>query len=158
MNGEQKSGSLQNLLAGLLRKNEEMLRYLIVGALTTLLNYAVYAGTFLLAKGLPGDYQIANTVSFLVAVVFAYFANKKAVFRTVTSGAADALREAGFFFVMRLVSFGFDVGMMALLVDVWRADELLAKIPVVFVIVLLNYVFSKLYIFRKPEDQGGSHA
>jgi len=133
-------------------KYEELIRYVIVGGLTTALNYGVYAVAFLLLRGIPADYQIANTIAFVVAVLFAYFANKKAVFHSKTSGALDAAREAGSFFLLRLASYGVEVGLMALMVGVFRMHELLAKLPVNVLIVVVNYVFSKLFIFRKPKE------
>jgi len=147
--------TLWRRLVGLCKKYEQVIRYIIVGGLTTVINYAVYAAVFLLIKGAPEDYQIANGIAFVASVAFAYIANKKAVFHSKTSDALDTAREAGSFFLMRLVSYGLEAGMMALMVRVLRMDELVAKIPANFLIVLTNYVFSKLFIFRspdKPED------
>jgi len=132
-------------------KHEEIIRYIIVGGLTTGLNAAIYWITLPLLRGIPGDYHIANTIAFVIAVIFAYFANKKAVFRSQTSGRLDAAREAGSFFLMRLISYGVEVGLLELLVKRWHVDEMLAKIPLMVIIVALNYVFSKLFIFRKPK-------
>jgi len=152
----EKNAGLWQRLSELYKKNEQLIRYLIVGGLTTALNYAVYAAVFLLIRGTPADYQIANAAAFVVAVAFAYFANKKAVFFSKTTGARDTAREAGSFFLMRLISYGVEAGLMALLVGVLRVGELVAKVPVNVVIVLLNYVFSKLFIFRGPGKPEGA--
>lgn len=128
----------------------EKLRYLVVGGLTTVLNYAVYAACLWLFPG-KYDYIIATAVSFVAAVIFAYYANKNMVFHAKTESKEDALREAGSFLVMRLISFGFELAAMWLLVDVLRVNKWVAKLPVNVIIVVLNYVFSKLFIFRKPE-------
>ena len=139
---------MKKKIAMLWTKHEELFRYIIVGGLTTVLNAAVY---WLLSGVFSLHYQLANAIAFVVAVVFAYIANKKAVFHTKTTDALDTAREAGSFFLMRLISYGVEAGLMALMVEVWRVDELLAKLPVIMLIVVLNYVFSKLYIFRKPK-------
>jgi len=152
MSDGQKKASLFDIVKNLWIKHEEIIRYIIVGGITTALNYGVYAVAFLLLQGVPADYQIANTIAFVVAVVFAYIANKKAVFHSKTSGALDTAREAGSFFLMRLVSYGVEIGLMALMVEVLHINELLAKLPVNVLIVVLNYIFSKLYIFRKPKE------
>ena len=139
---------MKHKIATLWTKHEELIRYIIVGGLTTLLNAAVY---WLLSGVFSVHYQIANAIAFVIAVVFAYIANKKAVFHTKTEDALDTAREAGSFFLMRLISYGVEAGLLELLVKGLSVDELLAKIPVMVIIVILNYVFSKLYIFRKPK-------
>ncbi len=141
--------SLWQRLLGLDKQHEEMIRYLVVGGLTTLINYGVFALCLLLLEGKSYDYIVANAVAFVVAVVFAYYANKHAVFHSKTVDRRDALREAGSFFMMRGISFALETGLLALCVDVLHIYELVAKIPINVVIVLLNYVFSKLFIFRK---------
>jgi len=152
MSNERKSNSIWELIKRLWIQYEELIRYIIVGGLTTGLNYAAYVLLFLLLQGVPGDYQIANAIAFVIAVIFAYFANKKAVFHTETRDARDAAREAGSFFLMRLLSYGMEAGLLELLVKGWGVHELIAKIPVGVLVVLLNYVFSKLFIFRKPKE------
>ena len=151
---EERPGLWRRLM-DLCKKYEQMIRYLVVGGLTTAINYAVSAGVYLLIRGTPADYQIANGAAFVAAVIFAYFANKRAVFYSKTRGALDTAREAGSFFLMRIISYGMEAGMLALAVDVLYIHFLVAKIPVNVFIVLINYVFSKLFIFRgsgKPED------
>ncbi len=128
----------------------EKLRYLVVGGLTTVLNYAVYAACLWLFAG-KYDYIFATTISFIAAVIFAYYTNKHMVFQAKTASKEDALREAGSFLMMRLVSFGFELAAMWLLVDVLHMNKWLAKLPVNIIIVILNYVFSKLFIFRKQK-------
>ena len=157
MSEEQKNGSLWNQLIGLCKKYEEMIRYIIVGGLTTALNYAVYAVCLLALEGKDYDYIVGTAAAFVVAVAFAYVANKYAVFHTKTADRRDAMREAGSFFLMRAISFAVELGLMALCVDALHFGKWISKIPVNVLIVLLNYVFSKLYIFRKPEEQGGRH-
>jgi len=152
VSNEPKKTALWERAKGLWIKHEEIIRYLIVGGLTTGLNAVVYWVALLLLRGIPSDYQIANAIAFFIAVIFAYFANKKAVFRSQTSGKLDTAREAGSFFMMRLISYGVEVGLLELLIRVWHVDEMLAKIPVMTIIVVLNYVFSKLYIFRQPKE------
>lgn len=130
------------------KKHEEIIRYLVVGGLTTLISF----GTQAFCAGILGWHVTVNTiVAFIPAVTFAYFANKHAVFHSQTTGASDATREAGSFFLMRFISLGVEAGLLTLLVTQWHVAELVAKIPVNIVIVLLNYVFSKLFIFRKPQ-------
>jgi putative flippase GtrA len=139
----------------LCKKHEEIIRYLVVGGLTTALSIGAYALALHLLKGMglaDAAPYIANIFSFVVAVTFAYFANKLAVFRSETTDRRDTAREAGSFFLMRLVSLGFEQGGLWLLLHLGVGD-LIAKIPLQVIVVLLNYVFSKLFIFRKPATE-----
>ena len=138
----------------LYKKYEEIIRYLLVGGMTTTVNFTIYTGAFLIIKGAYLDYQIANAISFMVAVVFAYFANRNFVFHSKAKGTIDIAREAGSFFLMRLASFGIEAALMALFVDVWKINEIVAKIPVMFFVIILNYIFSKLFIFKKTAGKG----
>ncbi len=147
-----KQPSLWNKLKALYSKHEQIIRYLVVGGLTTVISYAVYALCLLLIDGTPYDYEISTAVSFVAAVIFAYFANKHAVFKSETKDRRDAMREVGSFFLMRAISFAFELGMMKLAVDVLHINKWIAKLPVNVVIVLVNYMFSKLFIFRKSSN------
>ena len=59
------------------------------------------------------------------------------------------LREAGSFFAMRLASLGFETVLMFLLVEMLHLNDLAMKLLVNIVVIILNYVFSKLFIFKK---------
>ncbi|HIU16690.1 MAG TPA: GtrA family protein [Candidatus Ventricola intestinavium] len=128
--------------------NTELVSYLFVGVATTVVNYVVYY----LATRVAGLAVMPGTwTAWAVAVAFGYGANKAFVFHTHCAGLAALLREAGSFFAMRLVSLGMETVLMYGLVEVLHLNDLAMKLLVNIVVILLNYVFSKLVIFKKQE-------
>jgi len=127
-------------------ENTELVSYLFVGVATTLVNYVAY----FLATRTAGLSVIAGTwVAWVIAVAFGYVANKLFVFKTHCPDTGALLREAGSFFAMRLVSLGMETVLMFLLVEVLHLNDLAMKLLVNIVVIILNYVFSKLFIFKK---------
>ena len=117
-------------------ENTELVSYLLVGVATTLVNYVAY----FLATRMAGLSVMAGTwVAWVIAVAFGYVANKLFVFKTHCPDTGALLREAGSFFAMR----------MFLLVEVLHLNDLAMKLLVNIVVIILNYVFSKLFIFKK---------
>ena len=129
-------------------KHKEIINYLIVGGLTTvvsLISYYACVLTFLDPNN-PIQLQIANIISWICAVTFAYFTNRKYVFESTNS---NMLGEAAAFFGARVTTLLMDMGFMALLVSVLHMNDKIAKILVQFLIVVANYVLSKFLVFRK---------
>ena len=126
--------------------NEELVSYLFVGVATTLVNYVVYY----LATRIAGlDVMPGTWTAWVVAVAFGYVANKAFVFHTHCENTRALLREAGSFFAMRLASLGIETVLMFLLVEMLHLNDLAMKLLVNIVVIILNYVFSKLFIFKK---------
>ena len=98
-------------IRGLAAAYREQLSYLVVGCLTTLINYVVYT---LLTYGLHVHYIASNIAAWVVAVIFSYFANGKWVYR---STAQRGWKEAFSFVLSRLFSLGLETVLLLLLVD-----------------------------------------
>lgn len=120
----------------------ETLRYLVFGFLTVAVNVLSYR----LLRLLIGT-MAANTAAFFIAVLFAYFMNSRCVFCVPCTW-----KSFGQFFSMRIGTIVIDNGGMLLMLR-WGWNELLAKCAVNVVIIILNYLFSKLFIFRKKENK-----
>lgn len=133
-------------MKSLLIKYKEILLYLIFGGATTLVNIVVYA---LCTKILSINWQISNIIAWILAVLFAYITNRKYVFESKTSNIFGEMLS---FFSFRFLSFILDMGFMYLFVDMIQMDDMLAKIIVQVIVIVLNYVFSKLFIFKKNND------
>jgi len=142
-------------LKQLFRKYRELISYVFFGGVTTLVNMAVLE--IFARLGCPT--WLANAVAWVAAVLTAYFTNRRWVFDSRSTGAA-ARREFFSFIAARLGTFALDEAIMVLGVDVlgpalfspvpqlWRqAVKLAANI----LVMILNYVFSKLFIFKKRE-------
>ncbi|MEA4993369.1 MAG: GtrA family protein [Oscillibacter sp.] len=124
----------------LLKKYEELLRYGFWGVMTVLVNTVLYLGF----SALMGDLA-ANTLAFFLAVQFAYMSNTKFVFR-------DKFTKKNFlqFWGMRIGTIFIDNGGMWLLLAM-DCNRLLAKCVVNAIVIVLNYIFSKFFIYKKRD-------
>ncbi len=136
----------------LYKKYEEIIRYLFFGVLTTvvsLITYFLFANTFLAAKS-DLDIQIANVLSWICAVTFAYITNRRYVFQSKSVGKAQ-LKEIINFVSARLASLLVDMGMMYVLYSLLHINDSIAKLIVQIIVVIMNYVLSKVIIFKKVD-------
>ena len=127
-------------------KYREQIAYLFFGGLTTVINIACYA--LLAALGLPT--ALANGIAWVVGVLVAYFTNRRWVFESRSNGAA-AVREFITFVACRVGTGVMDEIIMVLGVDRLHLWGLGVKVFSNVLVIILNYVFSKLIIFRKKE-------
>ena len=142
-------GKVSPKLGGFCEKlwnNAELVSYLFVGVATTVVNYVVYY----IATRMLGMGVIAGTwTAWVFAVAFGYAANKAFVFKTHCENTAALVKEAVSFFAMRLVSLGMETVLMFVTVEVMGLNDLVMKLIVNLVVIIANYVFSKMFIFRK---------
>ena len=127
-------------------KHKEVLLYLIFGGLTTVVSMV----TFWLAYNVLGIHElIANIISWICAVGFAYFSNAKWVFESKPTTAQERLREIVSFFTGRLATLGVEE-LLILVFATWLGfNGLIVKLVAQVVVVILNYVISKFFIFKK---------
>ncbi len=131
-------------------KYEEIWVYLVVGVLTTLVSWgsAFVAGFFLDAQKTMQN-NIINTIAWVAGVLFAYPVSRKLVFK---SKNPNVWREFIGFAGSRLSTWVMDIVIMILTVNVWNMNYWVAKIFISSVIVVIaNYLFSKLLVFRKKK-------
>ena len=134
--------------------NHETIMYLIFGVLTTLVNYAV----FWVGLKLFGEKHtlVINVVCFIAAATFAYVTNKLFVFESRSWAWAVLAKEVPSFFGARIFSFLLEEAGLWLAKDNLHAGKyklfgingiMIAKIVLSVLVVVLNYIFSKLFIF-----------
>ncbi len=133
-----------------MEKIKQILTYGVFGLLTTVVNYAVF---YLFLDVFRVSYGVANVVALVVSVAFAFAVNKQFVFRSKCWSAAVLKKELPAFLSARVVSGLIDVGSMWLLVDALAVSPKLAKLLVNVLVIVLNYVFSKIFVFRKFAEQ-----
>lgn len=126
-------------------KNKEVLLYLVFGVLTTLVNILGYA---LFTRVITLDEYVANVIAWIISVLFAFITNKLYVFESKDRSIKKILRESVSFFAFRFVSLGFDMGAMYVMISLLHWDDFLAKILSNIIVVILNYIFSKLFVFQ----------
>ena len=124
-------------------KCREVLMYLLFGGLTTLVNILSF---FILRKLSVGVY-VSNLIAWVVAVLFAFITNKLFVFESKDKSKSG--KELISFFGFRILSLGVDMGAMYLLLQVINTGEVFAKIIANVIVIILNYIFSKLFVFKK---------
>ena len=125
-------------------KYKEIINYLIAGFLTLIVSISSYA---LLSKILHIYYIISNIVSWILAVIFAYYVNRKFVFKS-TSIKREKVYEIINFFKYRVLSLIIETILMYLLVDIILINDLVSKVIVQIIVIILNYIFSKFLIFK----------
>lgn len=133
----------------LYKKYSEIINYLIVGVLTTIVSIVIY-GVF--TKLFHVNYMISNIVSWIGAVSFAYITNKIFVFKSKCDNDKDVLIEIYQFFKYRVFSLVIDLLLMYLFVEIFNINDMIAKVIVQFIIIILNYLFSKLFVFKRKKS------
>lgn len=133
----------------IINQYKEVILYLIFGVLTTVVNILTY---YIATKWCLIDYQVSNVISWVVSVTFAFVTNKIYVFESKGKDKKQLLKETIRFYAFRLLSLGIDMTAMYVMVDMICINDLLAKIIANVIVVILNYVFSKLFIFKKDEQ------
>ena len=135
----------------LLVRYKEVILYVIFGGLTTLINIVVYwiCRNLITLQVVPSD-----IIAWILSVIFAYVTNKIWVFESRSTKVAVLIREIGEFFAARLFSLGFDVLFLYVTVEKLSWPVLPMKIVANVIVIIKNYLFSKLLIFRKNKEEG----
>ena len=142
------NGKIQQLI-GLFLKYKEVILYLVFGGLTTLVNIVCYA---VCARVFHMGTLVSNGIAWVLSVLFAYVTNKIFVFESKTDGVREAVREFVSFIACRAGTGVLDMAVMYVTVDMLGWYDVLMKILSNIIVIILNFVFSKLVIFRKKEE------
>lgn len=132
------------------KKFREQIMYIIFGVLTTIVNYVVY---LVLTKMMNIDYMISTVISQIFAMIFAYITNKIYVFEAKNDSFKGLIKEMVSFFSVRIVSLFLDMGFMKLFVDIMHLNDAIMKLVSNVLIIVANYIFSKLFIFKKNDKK-----
>lgn len=135
----------------LLRKYKEPIRYIFWGAATTGVNYCVY---FLCTRLLSLAVVPADILAWLLSVLFAFWVNKCFVFDSKSWKPKIAFPELVKFAGARVFSGLLEVGILWLCVEVMHLHDGPVKLLASVLVVILNYFFSKLFVFRGGKKNG----
>ena len=135
-------------MINLYRKYEEIINYLVFGILTTLISLLVYYILVftILDPSIPVCLQIANILSWCAGVLFAYFTNRKFVFK---SNQKNRLKEFTTFLSARVTTLLLDMLIMFLFVTVLKYNDKIFKLISQVLVVIGNYILSKLIVFKR---------
>ncbi|MDR1773436.1 MAG: GtrA family protein [Clostridioides sp.] len=131
-----------NTFLTLYKKYKEIILYIFFGGLTTVVNFVSY---FIFKDLFNIHYLISNSLAWFISVLFAYITNKRWVFE---SKSENIFKEFFMFFNMRVLSGIIDIATMYVLVDFFNLNDFFAKCFTQIIVVVLNYIFSKLIIFK----------
>ena len=144
------------MIKELFKKYKEIILYIVFGGLTTLVNWVIYS---LLVRFCGVGITVSNAVAWIAAVVFAFVTNKIYVFESKNKKAKTVAYEFVSFVSSRAITGVIEIFGVPLLVKVgvdekiFGIDGAIAKIIVSVIVIILNYVFSKLIVFRKKKQE-----
>lgn len=132
----------------IIKRNREIISYLIIGVLTTIVSLISYylLTITILSPNNPLELTIANIISWIISVLFAYITNRKYVFQ---SKDKNILKEASKFTLSRVTTLIIDILLMFIFVSILHFNDKIIKLLVQIIIIILNYIFSKLLVFKK---------
>lgn len=146
----------------LFKKYKEIIMYLVFGAATTVVNWIVYIICTRLfglsvAELSNGQIAVCNGIAWAVAVTFAFITNKLFVFESKSTEKSFLLVEAAKFYGSRIFSGIFEISLPSGLIaiglnqSVFGVEGAIAKAITSVVVIVMNYVLSKLFVFRKEK-------
>lgn len=130
----------------LIEKHWDILSYLLFGVLTTVVNYLIYLPAYNLC-GLSA--AVSNIIAWIGAVIFAFLTNKPYVFHSHDWSAKTVVPELTKFFSCRLASGVLETAILWLTVDCLRWNGNIWKLVTQVLVVIINYVGSKLLVFKR---------
>lgn len=127
---------------------KEVINYLIFGVLTTFVSLVIYYALTLTMLDPNNGYelQIANILSWIISVLFAYVTNRKYVFESKNS---NVLKELSCFFGARVITLIMDMFIMFVGVTLLKSNDKIFKLISQLIVIISNYLFSKMFVFKK---------
>lgn len=129
-------------------KYKDVIPYAIFGVLTTIVNIASY---YVAAHFLKMPIMISTVIAWLLAVLFAYVTNRKWVFHSNANTVREIITEIAAFFSCRIATGIVDWGCMWIFVDILDCNDVVIKAIANVLVIVLNYIASKLLIFKEKE-------
>ncbi|MCC0655721.1 GtrA family protein [Clostridioides sp. ES-S-0123-01] len=129
----------------ILKKHKETILYLFFGALTTFVNIVSY---LFFTRVISFNFIIANTLAWILAVLFAYVTNKFFVFESMKTEMIFLFKEFLSFISFRLFSGFIEMLIMYIMIDFLFVNDIIVKIITNIIVIILNYLFSKMIIFN----------
>ena len=144
---ESKEGNMAEFIKKLYRN--QGIRYIFFGGCTTMVNLV----SFFILRKLKVELNIANIISIILAILFAYVVNSKYVFQDKCETLKDHVQPFCKFVSARLVTMVIEVGGVWLLVSVMGLNDMIGKFLTQFIVLILNYVFSKFFVFTTGKSK-----
>ena len=133
-------------MKNLIHKYWDVLTYLVFGVLTTVVNYLVFLPCY---NVLQLSATVSNVIAWVVAVAFAFLTNKPFVFKSHDWSAKTVMPELTKFLGCRIGSGLMETGIILVTVDILRWNGNWMKLATNVLVIIVNYIGSKLIVFRK---------
>lgn len=123
---------------------KNIIPYAVFGVLTTIVNIVIY---WLTAHLMALSVMLSTVLAWGIAVLFAYITNRKWVFHSQAKTSNEILREILSFFTCRIVTGIVDLVGMFIFANLLHLDDIIIKMGVNFLVIVLNYIASKFFVF-----------
>lgn len=135
-------------IKGLIKKflNKEIIFYAIFGIFTTIVNIGCF---YILTHFINLEENLSNAIAILIAVLFAYFTNRKLVFNSNASGFKEKLFEFFKFMLGRAFTMIVEFVGFFFMFNILHINELISKIFITVLVIILNFFISKFFAFKK---------
>lgn len=137
------------LIQHLWKKYEEAMNYLFWGGVAFVLSVILF---YLFANVMGLYEQIANILSWIICVIFTYLTNRFFVFKSKIKGLKRIGKEFSDFVTARILTLVMENLILFVMIDLLTIHNMIAKLAGQFVVIVSNYILSKLWIFRKEKD------
>lgn len=141
--------NLMQKVKELIKKYEELIKYLIIGVLTTVINYIVFV---IFVNAIKVDMHVSNIIAWIVSVIFAYFTNKLFVFESKSFKFDVLAKEIISFGAARVFSLLLEEVILYVFVNLLNMNKLIIKLIANIIVIIVNYILSKFIIFKKPKN------
>ena len=130
----------------ILKKYKESIMYLIFGILTVIINISSY---IFITRILKLEILTSNIIAWIIAVIFAYITNKLYVFQSKTRTNKELIKEFSSFVSCRVLSLLLEIILMYIMINIMFINDFIVKIFTNIIVIVLNYILSKIIIFKK---------
>lgn len=141
--------NMVKLIKTLWKKHEEAMNYLFWGGVAFVLSVILF---YLFANVMGLYEQIANILSWIICVIFTYLTNRFFVFKSKIKGLKRIGKEFSDFVTARILTLVMENLILFVMIDLLTIHNMIAKLVGQFVVIVSNYILSKLWIFRKEKD------
>lgn len=137
--------NLSTKIKDLYHKYYELISYLFFGVMTTIVSFLTYV---LCARLFLFNAVVSNIVSWIISVLFAYITNRKFVFKSKKTNFVPLIKEMLSFFGSRIFSGFIETLLIYIFVDLLGLYDIAVKLAATIIVIILNYIFSKLLVFK----------
>lgn len=139
---------MKELINKLIKKflTREIILYLIFGIVTTLVSIGSFA---LFTRVFSLEENLSNILSIILAITVAFFTNRTLVFNSQAKTVKDFFSEVFKFILSRALTMLIEIFGFVLMFEILHINDLISKISITFLVIILNYIFSKLFVFKK---------